>query len=544
MSHSAPDQGIGYNPSNVNYSYREPERYIANYSDSDPISERSHEEAAFNEIYRQKACMPPAECYRRKVYLPRNYYYTTLPSTIPTPAPRNVIYRRPWPMVEDRGRYFPSIVDGTFREHEALGTTARRQLPMQPPIKTRVGRRHAVAVRTPRYFRRATTKPSTLCLPLSCQPDPVQYRRSRKHREDLCYPHQTLRKHMGKDLGRRYSDPLQMSMAENPHKAIHMSQSDIKAVLARYDTVFNSNDLESLSEKCESVSSKASSKIKLMPRVPCSVAAKSSNNNSHKTAVDNLPGLEFTTEALDSMLLEMTNGENKLNGENVKEEKPQYNSAGVYRTKSQEIDQIPGSSNNQESANQYYKSYNYKDISNNISKSQTHNHSDQINFPESPRLESQSVTVKNKLPGRTKSSTCNTQLTDENAVMELHKSKSYIVNLIDRALSRELGTVPDNFYQDVRKEIYQFDTNHAACAIKKSDKRCENGLCMETFPDPPIMNPSCHNLEHRKPCSCNVQNEPLYIKQLRQLRWGHLKHIQMEVRRLEDLERFLDSCTS
>lgn len=37
--------------------------------------------------------------------------------------------------------------------------------------------------------------------------------------------------------------------------------------------------------------------------------------------------------------------------------------------------------------------------------------------------------------------------------------------------------------------------------------------------------------------------EPTYIKQLKQLRWGHLKHIQREVRRLEDLERFLDSCS-
>lgn len=33
---------------------------------------------------------------------------------------------------------------------------------------------------------------------------------------------------------------------------------------------------------------------------------------------------------------------------------------------------------------------------------------------------------------------------DDNCALELHKSKSYIVNLIDRALSKELGTVPNN----------------------------------------------------------------------------------------------------
>lgn len=32
---------------------------------------------------------------------------------------------------------------------------------------------------------------------------------------------------------------------------------------------------------------------------------------------------------------------------------------------------------------------------------------------------------------------------DPTAAMELHKSKSYIVSLIDRALSKELGTVPE-----------------------------------------------------------------------------------------------------
>lgn len=31
---------------------------------------------------------------------------------------------------------------------------------------------------------------------------------------------------------------------------------------------------------------------------------------------------------------------------------------------------------------------------------------------------------------------------DDNSALELHKSKSYIVSLIDKALSKELGTIP------------------------------------------------------------------------------------------------------
>lgn len=33
--------------------------------------------------------------------------------------------------------------------------------------------------------------------------------------------------------------------------------------------------------------------------------------------------------------------------------------------------------------------------------------------------------------------------------LELHKSKSYIVNLIDRALSKELGTLPEIKFKEV-----------------------------------------------------------------------------------------------
>jgi hypothetical protein len=42
-------------------------------------------------------------------------------------------------------------------------------------------------------------------------------------------------------------------------------------------------------------------------------------------------------------------------------------------------------------------------------------------------------------------------------------------------------------------------------------------------------------------CDMFFTEEPLYLKQLKQLRWSHLRHIQREAKRLADLERFLDS---
>lgn len=38
-----------------------------------------------------------------------------------------------------------------------------------------------------------------------------------------------------------------------------------------------------------------------------------------------------------------------------------------------------------------------------------------------------------------------------------------------------------------------------------------------------------------------ISDEPVYIKQLKQLRWTHIRQIQKELKKLEDLDRFLDS---
>lgn len=108
-------------------------------------------------------------------------------------------------------------------------------------------------------------KPSTLCLPLTCQPDPAIYRRNRKNQEEALayqpqiYPQQTLE--------RRHSVPIQPLQAGEPNRqgsdpqnAIHVTQSDMDAVLAHYETIFENRTAGFVSDRCESVSTKSSAR--------------------------------------------------------------------------------------------------------------------------------------------------------------------------------------------------------------------------------------------------------------------------------------------
>lgn len=51
-----------------------------------------------------------------------------------------------------------------------------------------------------------------------------------------------------------------------------------------------------------------------------------------------------------------------------------------------------------------------------------------------------------------------------------------------------------------------------------------------------------HSEKGISPASLVTLEEPEYLQHLKKLRWDHLRHISREVHRLENLERFLDSC--
>ncbi|KAF5285940.1 hypothetical protein FQR65_LT13033 [Abscondita terminalis] len=580
MSHTSPEQVFGYNTSNVNYCYDEPDSYVPDYADTEAISERSHVMAPSNvttELYRRKACVAssiPPEAYRHNMYIAPNYYYDPFPHRMPTPVRRTVIYRRSYPMVDENAQYYATPIDDSFRNHEVYSTPQMRTVRRQPTAQhtihqttPRLPRRHHVAVRTPRYYRRtmtnATKKPSALCLPVTCQPDPAGYRRNRKHPEERAYSSHPV----PKELSRSHSVPMQFPLLnDQEQKDMHMTQSDVDAVLARYDTIFEGPGLETPTDKCESVSSKNSSKVKMLPKVPPSIKKQqekikkySKKGNAGKCLgkknksfkhTENIHVEEITTDVLDSMLTELMNSENKQNEINQNKDRVCQT---IYEIKeSEDVNKNNTSSQiNTDPRNQYFNSFNYQDISSNMSKSQIPNFNKFSNdnrpcaasVSSCLRNETQNISVKQSLHNKSKQSVCDSQ-SDDNGVMELHRSKSYIVNLIDRALSKELGTIPDEIY--FPKELNSINTKQAACTMRKHDKGCENNLGLEisqALGDSLLPNNE-NDTKHDCTCACNVQDEPLYIKQLRQLRWGHLKHIQTEVRRLEDLERFLDSCTN
>ncbi|KAK9877023.1 hypothetical protein WA026_016049 [Henosepilachna vigintioctopunctata] len=128
---------------------------------------------------------------------------------------------------------------------------------------------------------------------------------------------------------------------------------------------------------------------------------------------------------------------------------------------------------------------------------------------------------------------------DDIAALELHRSKSYIINLIDRALSKELGTIPEERISRNQDEFQDLSTVRAVNHIERN-RKCRGA--MQEMVDREIdliISPANSNQHHS---ALSKECQPAFIRQLKELRWGHFKHIQQEVQRLEELERFLDTC--
>lgn len=516
MANSSPDQLYGYLTPTFNYCYEEPEGYMADYPDSDILSERSFPPAGGQNIrVGHPATQDLYAC--DTFHSPETYYYNT-PLPIPPPLPRR---SRVSPV------YCPCFntpLDTDFRDHEIYGAPHHRIAKIAP----RITRRHPVAVRTPRYFRRTMSnickKPSVLCLPVVSRPDPAVCLRNKKP----IYQYLPA----GKNLGRRHSLPMQTPVAVNKEheKELHMTQSSVDAVLARYDTICEGQGHR---DNCGSISSKSSRNRKFKPKTPPSLKKEYEKNRAgridNKNPPSKLPDVEslevedITTEVLDLMLSELINSGSEKGA--TKDKLP----AKSYDARAAGEGASIGNAQNT-----IFPSFNYHDISRNIKKSQPYVNTTSVPTPSTPKSSKADVTnIKKEKSGAS--------LSAENSILELHRSKSYILSLIDRALSRELGTATDEAYPSIPKEVIQDSARQAAGTVKKHDRNCDNGLCLQKESNRAFAE---SEVKHESSCSCNVQEEPLYMKQLRQLKWGHLKHIQTEARRLEDLERFLDSCSS
>ncbi|XP_046434377.1 uncharacterized protein LOC124186590 [Neodiprion fabricii] len=101
--------------------------------------------------------------------------------------------------------------------------------------------------------------------------------------------------------------------------------------------------------------------------------------------------------------------------------------------------------------------------------------------------------------------------------LDLHASKSYIVDLIDRALSRELGTaIEERKVESVARP-----------------SQSEKEICVEIAR---ALQGDCCSITYAQNC-----NAPEYVRHLKLLRWDYLNHIQDELRKLQNVERILDS---
>ncbi|GLV35848.1 hypothetical protein CBL_09915 [Carabus blaptoides fortunei] len=618
-------------------------------------------------------------------------YYPTQPERPPDPIP---------PVYE------PLIYHNIPPRHRAMNpsTNVVRKPPqimpeVVPPVSnmSRSVRHPKVAVRTPRYYKRVNTslykRPSALCLPLACQPDPAVHHRVAKSRNvpaatihgvpPLRLPQtqqgveedeeeenaetapprsapasidirssrirQMEQEHLHRVqniiLDRRDRDnaeknDLRLKTNTNNRESDEVSNvghletktSELDILLAQYhQQLINEGTYNVKSKTPSKTSVKSRGKNKetfrkisvsqlVKPRLPPSLknkAAKTCDQDMGDSA--KMDGI--TTELLDNLMKEM-NKNNFGTTEPVEE----FNDATKKESKTSACSsEISKKDSNADEENTHNKATDKKisDILNySINKMEEFNpttyyqekleepavkttfihektklaqcDSSQTCFSQNPKRDIQSSRVsistnvrKTKKTGSVKDSVhsprrCSVKKSpwtsirpkpapalcnDEQTALELHRSKSYIVHLIDRALSRELGTIPEE------KSSKQYvDLNPvSACEMISSPivKNVESDMCLEinnalagplvsnqkqqTDPQTSnsVANPS--NIDANKLEQTRIEgellypnksDEPMYIKQLKKIRWAHFRQIQSEMKRLEDLERYLDSCSA
>ncbi|XP_068897733.1 uncharacterized protein [Tenebrio molitor] len=434
------------------------------------------------------------ELYRRKhqaVNHTRNsagtYYHTHMPgsyyeqhSRLPTtcacnlpPDPRYCYYKA-----------VPQNQEGMFRSSTHI-TPNLRTCPDTKAASAATIKKYSVTAKTPRYYRCAPTqlckRPSTLCLPVTCQPDPAMFHRPRKAPTEIHH-------YRGQEAAYAINDYVMRTTA--------VKRTDTRPVDSEGDVNSRLNDLENLLTKFEDEDDVEGEQLEisgvsdiskiLKPKVPASVKAKQDKILKLRAVKTNVTETVATTENVNKLEVKEAPEEpleillQRLNKENVKRKDEKHDDTNENKEGLQTKPEI-GS-----------------------------------------RHQRQSVYLEQKPP------------LDDNSALELHKSKSYIVSLIDKALSKELGTVPGD--KCSRKEFLSMNPKKAIDLVNRhiSPKIYDRTMSLD------LTTPASTSKKDEQQCVCKNE-EPLYLKQLKQLRWSHLRHIQREAKRLADLERFLDS---
>ncbi|KAJ8917770.1 hypothetical protein NQ315_010676 [Exocentrus adspersus] len=581
------NQNYGYS-TNPNYYMGAPEDFIPDYSDNEALSSEQHQilqggHPNLTEIFSRNDTGAPqrqmATCQGRYLqnhqgqYMQQQCYYEN-------PQPPQV---RRLSVQQD----YTQSYDPRFHQYCPLANSSRQdtnyeamayrsalqsvnaatlqpthvrnyQEAMHQPSASAVQKqqsvkRYPVKVGTPKYYRKVASsgiykRPSALCLPVASQPDPAAHKKHKKPASEIQYsctqdpdPDQLLGKQ---------SEP-----ALTDHKV--GSEGDFNLKTSKLDDMFDK--IENENEELKAQSKRDITKFAkfLKPRVPASIKSQQETMKLKLLKQDGVDDKSASEEGKggDETATSDTAGdsiEKLLNQLKKCELATNNDSANNLNIQTSEIENIAENTVYEDkNSSSRPKSFNYHDITNQMRKSKTEVKS----FARDKDNERASVHDLRRLnlSMTTSRSFISKPPLDDHCALELHRSKSYIVNLIDKALSKELGTVPSN------RSYREFNDMNPRKAIdlvnKHSCGKSDKELCLEitsALTDSIISNATVPEVSeiHRIPasssagkvCCCNSE-EPTYIKQLKQLRWGHLKHIQREVRRLEDLERFLDSCS-
>ncbi|XP_057658078.1 uncharacterized protein LOC130895003 isoform X2 [Diorhabda carinulata] len=434
------------------------------------------------------------------------------------------------------------------------------------PPKPMNHKRLPITVRTPKYYRKSLTtgvfkRPSALCLPVAVQPDPNVIRRPKKS---------TLTENVYGNQETQVIKPVagtpmlkKMSKEEFPHHVD--SQGDLNKNVETTNKSFDDYVEQMEKTKCRKKAYVKPDMTKiaklLKPRIPATIKARQEKSKAKTMGINRKSNLEKADNEtkkqnnkdvyeVDQISLEKLLNQLKKCEITTDKEAPKKEGEVVNKTEKQakesksEKENSDRKSENTDDEKFDLRSFNYQDITQNLFRSQ-------CDFRENSESVASIQDITKKLTSTTvRPQPLNTiKPLDDHCALELHKSKSYIVNLIDRALSKELGTVPGDRN---RNEFEAMNPKKAIETVNRHLARSDRDLSVKitnALTDSLISNVTSRELdedreEKEKLCRCQSNTEePIYIKQLKQLRWGHLKHIQREVKRLEDLERFLDSCS-
>ncbi|XP_076265276.1 uncharacterized protein LOC143199377 [Rhynchophorus ferrugineus] len=386
----------------------------------------------------------------------------------------------------------------------------------QKPSRTTGNKKYPVTVKTPKYVTRNVAaqclnkKPSALSLPVVTQPDPALFKK--KNRTN----HITKRT---LDQSEPYYPNTGEETAPCTYSAHQMdSEGDLNK---QHQLNYETNKLGPVQNNARESPSNVKAFAKfLKPRVPPSIRARQEKVAQMKASL-NMLGVPIQPKmkvSLDKLLNRLQKCESQLPEEEPGEEVPQ-------KTTARKEDERTSS-------------FNYEKLSQKVTAPE----------PEEDLKPTASSCLEMKRSSRM------TRSLDDHCALDLHRSKSYIVDLIDKALSKELGTIP-------RQQPVHHDMNprRAIETISRHRQAGSKDLCYEVtaaLTDSFISNvtaPPAVDSEQVRPSHSErqVQSDddnkkkmcnPNYIKQLKQLRWGHIRHIQHEARKLADLEEFLEHC--